>query len=307
MSTTILRVEKVKSMANVRQSGAHQFRHHVDTPNADPERKSLNHTFVGSGNLGRDVQSRLDTLTKAPRKNAVLAIDGLVTLSPELFKTKGNLVKWGNQTHKWLKEQFGENLVSAVVHRDESNPHMHFTVVPVDEKADGRRVLNARDMFDKWQLSDMQRSYNEAMRGCIENVQAPKHGSKARHTTISQFYDVLNNEQDELVSDIVSSLRQRLEGEVEGRFESLLGGLDAYVLERMSKTSDDMQEQLRSFYKGLRDEAVKLRELDMAKVQESVEGAFESIGDDDVAEITKVVNESIAKRVSKAKPAGMRL
>jgi hypothetical protein len=198
MATTILRFEKIKNMANIRQSGAHQFRHHLDTPNADPEKKSKNHTFYGSGNLGKDVQSRLEQLTKLPRKNAVLAMDGLVTLSPELLKTKKNLNLWAKGTLNWLQKRFGENLVSAVVHLDESSPHMHFTIVPLEKKHDGRKVLNARDMFNKWQLADMQRSYNEAMQKHIPEVIPPKYGSKASHTSIKAFYAELEGIRQEL-------------------------------------------------------------------------------------------------------------
>ncbi|MEZ8917029.1 MobV family relaxase [Vibrio splendidus] len=188
MGTTILRFEKIKNMANIRQSGAHQFRHHLDTPNADSAKKSRNHTFFGCGNLSKDVQSRLERLTKPPRKNAVLALDALVTLSPELLKDNKNLNIWANRTRDWLKERFGDNVVSAVVHLDELSPHMHFTVVPIDEKLDGRIVLNARDLFNKWQLADMQRSYNEAMRQYIPEITPLQHGRKASHTTIKAFY-----------------------------------------------------------------------------------------------------------------------
>ncbi|MEZ8737936.1 MobV family relaxase [Vibrio sp. 10N.286.52.C3] len=188
MATTILRFEKIKNMANIRQCGAHQFRHHLDTPNADSAKKSRNHTFFGSGNLSKDVQSRLERLTKPPRKNAVLAMDALVTLSPELLKDNKNLNIWANRTRDWLKERFGDNVVSAVVHLDELSPHMHFTVVPIDEKPDGRIVLNARDLFNKWQLADMQRSYNQAMRKYIPDIIPPRHGCKASHTTIKAFY-----------------------------------------------------------------------------------------------------------------------
>ncbi|WP_181257908.1 MULTISPECIES: MobV family relaxase [Vibrio] len=188
MGTTILRFEKIKNMANIRLAGAHQFRHHINTPNADPVKKSRNHTFLGSGNLGKDVQSRLERLTKPPRKNAVLAMDALVTLSPELLKDNKNLNIWANRTRDWLKARFGDNLVSAVVHLDELSPHLHFTVVPIDEKTDGRIVLNARDLFNKWQLADMQRSYNETMRQYIPDIIPPRHGRKASHTTIKAFY-----------------------------------------------------------------------------------------------------------------------
>ena len=304
MGTTILRVEKIKSMANVRQSGAHQFRHHADTPNADPARKSLNHTFIGSSNLGRDVQARLDTLTKPPRKNAVLAIDGLITLSPELLNDRDNLKSWALNTRKWLEEQFGENLVSAVVHRDESSPHMHFTVVPVDEKPDGRRVLNARDMFDKWQLADMQRSYNQAMQNCVAGVVPPRHGSRAKHTTIAQFYDVLNAEQDSLVRDIVTHVRERLEAGMAIRFDALLQGLDSHVYERMNRTGDEMQEKLRTFYKALRAEAVRLSKEDSQVVRETAEGAFVAVED---PELTELINAAMRAAIDKKPNTSRRL
>jgi hypothetical protein len=221
MGTTILRVAKVKSLTNVRQAGAHQYRHHAETPNADPAKKSRNIKVIGSENLGKDVQARLNDLTKAPRKNAVLAIDGLITLSPELLKTNENLNAWANRTRDWLKNRFGDNLVNAVIHMDESSPHMHFTVVPLDEKPDGRRTLNARDMFDRWQLADMQKSYNQAMQRYIPEIEAPQYGSKATHTTIKQFYNELqavragmNKEAKamlgEMRSDAIETLEERL-------------------------------------------------------------------------------------------------
>lgn len=235
MGTTILRFEKIKNMANIRQSGAHQFRHHINTPNADPAKKLRNHIFLGSGNLGKDVQSRLERLTKPPRKNAVLAMDGLVTLSPELLKDNKNLNIWANRTRDWLKARFGENLVSAVVHLDELSPHMHFTVVPMDEKLDGRIVLNARDLFNKWQLADMQRSYNETMCQYIPAIIPPQHGRKTSHTTIKAFYaeleeirENLRQHSQEIASDVKRntvdatklhfiSLIERCVQEVEGK------------------------------------------------------------------------------------------
>lgn len=276
MGTTILRFEKIKSMANIRGSGAHQFRHHADTPNADSSRKNLNHTFLGSENLAKDVQARLDTLTKQPRKNAVLAMDGLVTLSPELFEEKNNVFVWGNETIKWLKDRFGENLVSAVVHRDESNAHMHFTVVPIDEKSNGRRVLNARDMFDKWQLADMQRSYNEAMRSCIENVQELNHGSKASHTKIKQFYTLLDTIKVEMEREIRAEMLQitdTLKVELEADFRKKMAEIENKIGREMSE--ELKTEASRSFVESLNatiEEYKKDAELEK-KVSSAIERA----------------------------------
>jgi hypothetical protein len=257
--TTILRFEKIKNMANVRQSGAHQFRHHAETPNADPAKKHLNKTIFGSGNLGKDVQSKLDKLTKLPRKNAVLCMDGMLSISPELFDKKGNLNAWANGAKKWLHEQFGDNLVSAVVHLDESSPHISFAVVPVDTKKDGRKVLNARDMFGKQALADMQKSYNVAMQKLIPEIQPPKHGSKATHTTIKQFYSQidamadafgveLQQMRESLYTDAKSTILDKLQPHIERLFvdfEEKLGNpippeLREELLEKYNKNAESV-------------------------------------------------------------------
>ncbi|NUW66833.1 MobV family relaxase [Vibrio coralliilyticus] len=244
MGTTILRMEKIKSLANIRQSGAHQFRHHKNTPNADPAEKSKNHTFVGSGNLVADVKARLETLTTKPRRNAVLAMDGLIALSPELLKDNSVINTWANRTRDWLKDRFGRNLVSAVVHLDESSPHMHYTVVPLEEKNDGRRVLNARDLFDKWALADMQRSYNQAMQRHIPDVQPPKHGAKAQHTKIKHFYAELDamadslhqsmlDAKEELMTEAKTTIMDRLMPLIERQFKDVEQRLGTPIPEEM--------------------------------------------------------------------------
>jgi len=109
---------------------------------------------------------------------------------------------------------------------------MHFTVVPLDEKPDGRKVLNARDMFDKWQLADMQKSYNETMHVHIPSVEPPKYGSKAKHTKIKEFYSKLDELSDcieaelklfaeELKVDMAKTLFEKLSPLIERQFEDL--------------------------------------------------------------------------------------
>lgn len=196
MGTTILRFEKIKNLENIKQAGFHYRRQHKKTPNANPNLRKLNRYFHGSNNLVDDVNNRLKTLDKLPRKNAVLAMEGILQLSPELIKPDGKedievLKVWFNQSRRWLKEQFGENLVNAVLHRDEQTPHIHFVVVPLVDK-NGKRSLSARDMFGKSELSRMQKSYYEAMENHIPNIEPPKFGSKRSHTDIKHFYEILD-------------------------------------------------------------------------------------------------------------------
>ena len=66
-----------------------------------------------------------------PGKDLVMA-ECLLSASPEFFQAKGATEKWTKQSVAWLKKEFGEKLLSAVLHMDEQTPHIH-AVIRVDE------------------------------------------------------------------------------------------------------------------------------------------------------------------------------
>ena len=68
-----------------------------------------------------------------------------------------------------------ENVVSAVVHLDESTPHLHFNLMPV---TDGR--LCAKELFDRTALRDLQTDFYEAV-GKKYGLERGKEGSTAKH------------------------------------------------------------------------------------------------------------------------------
>lgn len=68
-----------------------------------------------------------------------------------------------------------ENVVSAVVHLDESTPHLHFNLMPV---TDGR--LCAKELFDRKVLRDLQTDFYEAV-GKKYGLERGKEGSTAKH------------------------------------------------------------------------------------------------------------------------------
>lgn len=67
-----------------------------------------------------------------PSKDLVMA-ECLLSASPEFFQQKGATEKWTKQSAAWLKKEFGEKLLSAVLHMDEQTPHIH-AVIRVDEE-----------------------------------------------------------------------------------------------------------------------------------------------------------------------------
>ncbi len=162
----VLRLAKVKTMGHVAGLGLHVERER-ETRNADEARRQENERLAGTGDWCADVERRL---ADAPtvRKNAVLAIEHVMTASPEYFgegsarEQARRLADWRDASMAWLRETYGrDNVVAAVLHRDELTPHIQALVVPIDDH--GR--LNARGFIggDRGRLSALQDSYHDAV------------------------------------------------------------------------------------------------------------------------------------------------
>lgn len=81
---------------------------------------------------------------KAIRKDAVTLCSWAVTVPKDLDEDKHE--EFFKKTYVFFKERYGENnIVTAVVHHDETTPHLHFQFVPIIEN-DGVRKLCAKDM-----------------------------------------------------------------------------------------------------------------------------------------------------------------
>ncbi len=82
-----------------------------------------------------------------------------------------NLKEWSEASVKFLSEWFGkENIISIILHKDESNPHIHAVVLPLlDNSLNCKHYINGpascREMQDKYyeavkDTGDMQRGVN---------------------------------------------------------------------------------------------------------------------------------------------------
>lgn len=83
---------------------------------------------------------------------------------------------------EFFAERYGkENVVSAVVHLDESTPHLHFNLMPV---TDGR--LCAKELFDRSALRELQTDFYEVV-GKKYGLKRGKEGSTAKHLDTVAF------------------------------------------------------------------------------------------------------------------------
>ncbi len=180
----VMRFAKLKTMGNVGALGKHNDRTRA-VPNADPEQRGANVRLAGSGDWCADVQARLDTVPLV-RKNAVLAMEYVLTASPAFFagRSQEETTAWKEKSLAWLQQTYGEkNVVAAVFHRDEITPHIQAVVVPIDDR--GR--LNAHAFTGTQAMCRAQQtSYAHAVEdlGLRRGVQ----GSQAEHATLKEFY-----------------------------------------------------------------------------------------------------------------------
>lgn len=112
-----------------------------------------------SNNWMQDINNEIKAAGAKTRSNSVLALDTLYTASPNFFQGKTN-----EQNDNFFKDclQFHEahfgHVISAVIHYDESTPHMHVISVPLTK--DNR--LSARDVIgNKAKMSKMQDTFFE--------------------------------------------------------------------------------------------------------------------------------------------------
>ena len=156
----ILRTQKLKSAVAVHRSMKHSFRAQ-DTPNADAELAHHNEHF-GAHSVAEGMAAFRARLPESFRKDAVQAIEYLMTASPEAMASKSREEQdaYFRDALDWLKGRHGaENVVYAGIHRDETTPHMYAYVVPRDPET-GR--LNAKRWLGGAKaLRDMQTEYAE--------------------------------------------------------------------------------------------------------------------------------------------------
>ena len=206
-----------KSPSNEAAMTAHIARTQMP-PNADPSRTHLNRELIafpeGVADRTQAINYRLAHagLTRKIGKNQVKVIRVMLTGSPEDMKrieAERKLDQWCADNLAWLNKTFGaDNVVSAVLHLDESTPHIHAAVVPIvtgerrkvkekripdkpgkkkyrKKNPDAIRLCND-DVMSRVKLKEYQDTYAEAMAGY--GLQRGIDGSVARHISTQEFY-----------------------------------------------------------------------------------------------------------------------
>ena len=163
----------------------------------------FNVTLKESSNWLQDIDNEIKAAGAKARSNSVLALDTLYTASSEFFQGKTNEENdtFFRDCLKFHERHFG-HIISAVIHYDETTPHLHVISVPLTK--DGR--LSARDVIgNKSKMSKTQDSFFEQVgrgygleRGIHMDGQEKKQHISAQEHELREIKQQIAKEQEKL-------------------------------------------------------------------------------------------------------------
>lgn len=190
MAFAIMRCAKLATMGSVTAALKHCFRER-ETPNADPARTPSNEHWAG-GSVDDSMGRLRALLPEKRRKDAVLAVEYVMTASPDWWKTASQerQAQFFAQARTWLADKYGaDRVIVATVHRDEATPHLSAFVVPLTQ--DGR--LSAKEFIgNKAKMSNDQSTFAASVADL--GLQRGIEGSRAQHQRVKTYYARVNEQ-----------------------------------------------------------------------------------------------------------------
>ena len=157
----------------------------ADNPQIDSERTLNNfHTVMQDESYTDYINQRLKENSLKPRKDAVLMCSFVIGSDGEFFKslTETEERKFFYDATAYFAEKYGkENIISAVVHKDETTPHLHLNLIPLSDNR-----LCAKDLFCPKNLRILQTELYEKV-GKKYGLERGKENSQAKHLSTAEF------------------------------------------------------------------------------------------------------------------------
>lgn len=167
----------------------------------DPSRSHLNKELVdnpGGMTLYQRVKKRVDVVREKGnrvQKNSVNLLSSVITFPKEdnSDKTEEDQELYFKICLAYFQKKFGkENVVSAIIHKDESRPHMHLQQVPVTK--DTR--LAARDVMKKSDVNEIHDELPKYLRHYGFNVQRGSGKTENNVRNIHAYKDIKKREEE---------------------------------------------------------------------------------------------------------------
>ncbi len=178
---------KRQEVSPVEEENERDETYQASNPQIDSSRTNRNyHIIYPTKSYIEIINERLSELElkRKIRSDAILMNSFVITSDGEFFM---GLNPWEQQeffrdcAEFFSRKYGGENMISAIVHMDETTPHMHLNFIPVNQ---GR--LSSKSLFDRQKLAQLQTELHESI-GRKWGLQRGKEGSQAKHLSTAEF------------------------------------------------------------------------------------------------------------------------
>ncbi|KXT61677.1 Mobilization protein MobM [Streptococcus oralis] len=203
MSYAVARMQKMKSgnLGGAYRHNERIFENHSNK-DIDPEKTHLNYELTDRDRsipYDRQIKQYINDnkiSKRALRKDAVLCNEWIITSDKAFFENMSpDQIKNFFETAKnFFAERYGNsNIAYAMVHLDESTPHMHLGLVPMQNgKLSSKSLFGSRD-----QLKEIQEAFPRYLNEHGYNLQRGESDSKKKHLETAEF-----KEKQRLLDDI---------------------------------------------------------------------------------------------------------
>ena len=176
-----------QDVAPIEKENERDEKYEASNPQIDSERTKNNYRFTPyfGKTYTEFINDRIKELSLSPRKDAVVMNSFVLSSDKTFFDGLAKVEQYNffSDCYNFFAERYGEeNIIAAVVHNDETTPHMHLNLMPVTK--DGR--LCSKQLFDKPQLQKLQTDFYEEV-GKKYGLQRGKEGSQKKHLSTAEF------------------------------------------------------------------------------------------------------------------------
>lgn len=128
-------------LSGVQEHNAREYENEHDYPDNIQKNGSFTQAYYDRGDddttlkLQDLVKKRIEEDQIKLRKNSNVAIEIVMTINDKKVWENYSFKGFNSNCHKFLEEKFGkDSVIAKYEHLDESNPHVHFVVLPTVEK-----------------------------------------------------------------------------------------------------------------------------------------------------------------------------
>ena len=224
-----------------------------DNPQIDLARTHSNyHTVYPKSGYMDYINERISTLPleRKVRNDAVLMCSFVIGSDSNFFigLTPYERQQFFEEATEYFAERYGrENIISAVVHNDETTPHLHLNLIPIV----GNK-LSAKQLFTRASLRELQTDFHEKF-GKRWGLERGKPGSQAKHIDTAEF-------KAKTIIERAEAQATETEREAKVKAEEYLSGIESSIEAERNKPIPKKKKAVEAEIENLRTENAAYKE-----------------------------------------------